>query len=151
MGQRVSVRLEPDLEERPTELPTEFEKILRGERALKLWFGQLSPSMRREIGKWIGEAKTAPTRLQRAERMAERLALAMEGERELPPILRAAFARTPKALDGWQRLTLNQRRGHLLGIYYYEAVAARERRAAKAVEEALRAAERTSPAPEPKR
>jgi uncharacterized protein YdeI (YjbR/CyaY-like superfamily) len=149
VGQRVRIVLEPDLEERPTELPAEFEAALRGERELKRWFGQLSPSMRREIGKWIGEAKTAATRQKRAEKMAERLMQAMEGERELPPVLRTALARVPKALAGWQRLTVNQRRNHLLGIFYFETVEARERRAAKAVEDALRAAERKPSSLEP--
>jgi len=76
--------------------------------------------------------------------MAERLFLAMEGEKEPPPILRAAFQRQPRALEGWNKLTPTQRRNHLLGIFYYETVEARERRAAKAVDEAMRAAARGS-------
>ncbi|MDR3793538.1 MAG: YdeI/OmpD-associated family protein [Terracidiphilus sp.] len=142
VGEKARIRIEPDLEERPTPMPAELAKLLRGEPELKRWFLQMSPSMRREIGKWVEEPKTAATREKRAEKMAERLMHAMEGERELPPILRAAFARTPKALVGWEKLTATQRRNHLLGIFYYEAVEARERRVAKAVEEALRAAER---------
>jgi uncharacterized protein YdeI (YjbR/CyaY-like superfamily) len=122
-------------------MPTELAKLLRGEPELKRWFLGMSPSMRREIGKWVEEPKTAETRQKRAEKMAERLMHAMEGERELPPILRAAFARVPKALAGWQKLTPTQRRNHLLGIFYYETVEARERRAAKAVEDAVRAAD----------
>jgi hypothetical protein len=74
--------------------------------------------------------------------MAERLLLAMEGEQEPPPVLRAAFLRQPRALEGWNKLTPTQRRNHLLGIFYYDNVEARERRAAKAVEDALRAAAR---------
>jgi len=142
VGQRIRITLTPDLEERDAELPAELAKLLRGERTLNRWFGQLSPSMQREIGKWIAEAKSAPTRLKRAEKMAERLTLAMEGEQEIPPILRVALGHTPKALAGWQMLTVNQRRNHLLGIFYYETVDGRERRAAKAVQDALRAAER---------
>jgi len=95
--------------------------------------------MRREIGKWIDEPKGAETRLLRAERMAERLMLAMEGEKEPPPILRAAFLRDPRVREGWDALTPTQRRNHLLGIFYYQTADARDRRAAKAVEEALRA------------
>ena len=45
-------------------------------------------------------------------------------------------------------MTPVQRRGHLLGIYGYQSVDARERRAAKAVEEALRAAGKSSRAVE---
>ena len=43
-------------------------------------------------------------------------------------------------------LTPAQRRGHLLGIFYYEGVEARERRAALAVEEAMKRARRLNPA-----
>jgi hypothetical protein len=80
--------------------------------------------------------------------MAERLMQAMEGEEEPPPILRAAFLRQPLAQQGWQALTPTQRRGHLLGIFYYETADARERRGAKAVEDALRAAKRRSTPPQ---
>ena len=143
VGKKVRITLEPDLEERPTLIPAELEKALKGDRKLRKWFDAMSPSMRREIGKWVDEAKGAETRLKRAEKMAERLLLAMEGEEEPPPVLRAAFQRQPRAQAGWLKLTPAQRRNHLLGIFYYETVEARERRAAKAVEEALRAAGRT--------
>ncbi|HEV2484106.1 MAG TPA: YdeI/OmpD-associated family protein [Terracidiphilus sp.] len=143
-GEKVRIRLEPDLEERPTLMPAELERELKGDRQLRKWFDAMSPSMRREIGKWVDEAKGAETRKKRAEKMAERLLLAMEGEQEPPPVLRAAFQRQPRALVGWNALTPTQRRNHLLGIFYYETVEARERRAAKAVEEALRAAERNA-------
>jgi uncharacterized protein YdeI (YjbR/CyaY-like superfamily) len=73
--------------------------------------------------------------------MAERMMLAMEGEQTLPPILQVAFRRAPRAQAGWEAMTPVQRRGHLLGIFYYQSPEARERRAQKAVEEALRAAE----------
>jgi uncharacterized protein YdeI (YjbR/CyaY-like superfamily) len=56
----------------------------------------------------------------------------------VPPILRAAFQRQPLAKKGWDAMTQVQRRGHLLGIFYYKEGEAREKRAAKAVEEALR-------------
>lgn len=142
-GDKVRIRLEPDLEERPTFIPAELEKALKGDRKLRVWFDTMSPSMRREIGKWVDEAKSAETRLKRAEKMAERLLQAMEGEEEPPPVLRAAFQIEPRALEGWNKLTQTQRRNHLLGIFYYETVEARERRAAKAVGDALRAAGRT--------
>jgi Bacteriocin-protection, YdeI or OmpD-Associated len=69
--------------------------------------------------------------------------LAMEGEQEPPPILRQFFQREPRALTGWNLLTPAQRRGHLLGIFYYETVEARERRAQKAVDDARRAFEKS--------
>ena len=104
--------------------------------------------MRREIGKWVGEPKGAETRQKRAEKMAERLMQAMEGEDDPPPVLRAAFQRQPHALKGWMAMTPVQRRSHLMGIFYYETVEARERRAAKAVEEALRVVARGAVVPE---
>lgn len=142
VGDKVRIRLEPDLEERPTLIPPELEKELKADRKLRKWFDAISPSMRREIGKWVSEPKGAATRLKRAEKMAERLMQAMEGEQEPPPVLRAAFQCQPRALEGWNRLTVTQRRNHLLGIFYYETVEARERRAAKAVDDALRVAAR---------
>lgn len=142
VGDKVRIVLEPDLEERPTLMPPELEKELKGDRKLRKWFDAMSPSMRREIGKWVSEPKGAETRQKRAEKMAERLLQAMEGEQEPPPVLRAAFERQPRALEGWNKLTAAQRRNHLLGIFYYETVDARERRAAKAIDDALRAAAR---------
>jgi uncharacterized protein YdeI (YjbR/CyaY-like superfamily) len=79
--------------------------------------------------------------------MAERLLQALEGETETPPVLQAAFLRQPQAREGWQAMTPAQRRGHLLGIFYYQTVEARERRAAQAVEEALHRAKRAAVAP----
>jgi uncharacterized protein YdeI (YjbR/CyaY-like superfamily) len=66
----------------------------------------------------------------------------MEAERELPPLLRLAFAREPRALQGWQRMTPAQRRGHLLAIFYYRSPDARERRIAKTIQDALASAAR---------
>jgi len=144
VGKKVRIALEPDMEDRPTLIPAELEKALKGDRKLRKWFDAMSPSMRREIGKWVDEPKGAETRLKRAEKMAERLLQAMEGEEQPPPVLRAAFLREPRALAGWNKLSPTQRRNHLLGIFYYETVEGRERRAAKAIEEALRAAGRTN-------
>lgn len=147
VGKKVRITLEPDVEERPAEIPAELKKLLRGHGALQSWIEKLSPSMRRKIGKWIGEPKSAASRQRRAERMAERLMQAMEGEAEPPPVLRAIFQRQPLARSAWEALTATQRRNHLLGIFYYETADARERRAAKAVEEALGAASASSKKP----
>jgi uncharacterized protein YdeI (YjbR/CyaY-like superfamily) len=144
VGSQVRIGLEPDLEERAVVIPPELTRALKGDRRLPKWFAGLSDSMRREIGKWVDEPKSAGTREKRAEAMAERLLLSLEGETELPPILHAAFLRQPLARKGWEAMTPVQRRGHLLGIFYYQAAEARERRAAKAVEEALRVAKRKS-------
>jgi len=148
LGSRVHIWLEPDLEERPIELPKEFVRELNSDRRLRRWFEQLSPSMRREVGKWTAEPKSAASREKRSVRMAERLMQAMEGEQEPPPVLRAAFARNPAARDAWFALTPVQRRNHLLGIFYYETAEGRERRAAKALELALAARHKGRPAEE---
>jgi len=140
VGERVRIRLEPDLEERAVETPPELERALKGDRRLPKWFAKLSDSMRHEIAKWVSDPKSAKSRQKRAERMAEWLLLTLEGEIEPPPILQAAFQRQPLARKGWQAMTPVQRRNHLLSIFYNQSADARERRAAKAVEEALRVA-----------
>ena len=142
VGAKVRISLEPDLEERPTLMPPELARALKGDRRLRPWFDRLSPSMRREIGKWVDEPKGAESREKRAGKMAERLLQALEGETELPPVLRAALQREPLARKGWEAMTPVQRRNHLLGIFYYETADARERRADKAGEEALRVAKK---------
>ncbi|MGP8252668.1 MAG: YdeI/OmpD-associated family protein [Terracidiphilus sp.] len=147
VGEKVRITLEPDLEEREVLIPPELDKILKSDRQLKKWFGALSDSMRREIGKWVAAATGVETRLKRADRIAERMMHAMEGEIDTPPILKAAFVRQPLAESGWKAMTLAQRRGHLMGISGYEKAESRERRAAKAVEEALKVARRKLSAP----
>jgi uncharacterized protein YdeI (YjbR/CyaY-like superfamily) len=136
--------MEPDLEERPAVVPAELAKALKGDRRLRKWFDGLGYSFRKDIGKWVSEPKSEASRKQRAERMAERLLLTLEGETELPPILHAAFLTRPEARKGWQAMTPVQRRNHLLGIFYYQGVEARESRVEKTVEDALRVARRGS-------
>ncbi|MGB8259030.1 MAG: YdeI/OmpD-associated family protein [Terracidiphilus sp.] len=145
VGAAVRIRIEPDLEERETVIPPELVRAMKADRRLAPYLGAMPPSHQREIGKWVAEPKSAETRVKRAEAMAERLLFALEGETETPPVLEAAFRRQPLARTGWEAMTPNQRRGHLLGISYYGTAEARERRAAKAVEEALKAARRAAP------
>ncbi|MGA9071119.1 MAG: YdeI/OmpD-associated family protein [Terracidiphilus sp.] len=140
MGSLVRISLEPDLEERVAPVAPELARALKSDRRLPKWFAQLSYSNRKEIAAWVTEPKSAEARRQRAERMAERLLLTLEGEIEPPPILQAAFQRQPLARKGWEAMTATQRRCHLLGIFGYQSVESREQRAAKAVEEALRVA-----------
>ena len=125
-----------------SDLPPEFARILKSNRALKKWFESMSPSMRKGFSNFIADAKTTETRQKRAESMAESLMLAMEGELEPPPILRAAFQRQPEARRGWDLMTPTQRKHHLLGIFYPQTVEGRERRAAKALESCLAVARR---------
>lgn len=145
VGSMVEVVLEPDLEDRETAVPAELEKLLRQYTALRKWFEQLSPSAHADIAHRIRAPKSPASRLRRAEQMVERMMLAMEGERELPPILQMEFARQPQARAGWEAMTLIQRRGHLLGIFYYQSPESREKRARKAVDEALSLARQKSP------
>ncbi len=145
VGAAASITLEPDLEEREAVIPPELAKALKGDRRLPKWFAGLSYSMRKAVGDWVLEPKGPEARQKRAEQMAERLLLTLEGETELPPVLHAAFLRQPLARKGWEAMTPVQRRGHLLGIFYYQTADARERRAAKAVDEALTVARREAP------
>jgi uncharacterized protein YdeI (YjbR/CyaY-like superfamily) len=140
VGSKVQIWLEPDMAEQVIELPRELASTLKVDRRLRRWFDTLSPSMRKGIGNFVDQAKGAETREMRAERMAESLMLAMEGEVYPPPILRAAFQAQPLALQGWNAMTPTQRRNHLLGIFYVQTIESRQRRAAKAVEDALRVA-----------
>ncbi len=143
-GDRVRMTLEPDFEERVAVIPKELERALKADRQLRKWFDALTEYMRRTFCAMVSETKSAEARARMAERIAERLLLAMEGERETPPILKAAFARQPLAEAGWKTMTATQRRGLLLAIFYYESPEARERRAAKVVEEALKRARRAT-------
>jgi uncharacterized protein YdeI (YjbR/CyaY-like superfamily) len=141
-GDRAAIALAPDLEERETLLPDELVRAMRGVAGLRRWFDRMTPSHRREIGKFVSEPKSAASRQKRADEMAERLALTMEGEKEPPPILRAAFHRQPLAEAGWNALTPTQRRNHLLGIFYYRTADAREKRAQAAIADALKKTKR---------
>jgi uncharacterized protein YdeI (YjbR/CyaY-like superfamily) len=141
-GEMVEIRLSPDLGDVVIDMPPEFARILKSDRALKKFFEDMSPSMRKGFTNIIANAKTKETRQKRAEAFAESLILAMEGEIEPPPILRAAFQRQPEAKRGWELMTRTQRRSHLLGIFFSQTVDGRERRAAKAIENCLEVARR---------
>jgi uncharacterized protein YdeI (YjbR/CyaY-like superfamily) len=138
VGSMVQIRLEPDFEERPALMPPELAKALKGDRRLRKWFDRLSEYTRRTFGALVDEGRSPEARTTRAEQIAERLLLTMEGELETPPILRAAFLRQPLAESGWKAMTEAQRRSHLLGIFYYRSAETRERRAAQAIDEAIR-------------
>jgi len=143
-GQKVRIRLEPDLEERPAHVPSELAAALKQDRALRKWFDALSYYNRKTMGAIVSQPRSAEARRLRAEKIAEWLMLAMEGERELPPILKAAFQRQPLARAGWDAMTPTQRRNHLLGIFHYQSAKCRETRTAQAVDDALRVAKSKS-------
>jgi uncharacterized protein YdeI (YjbR/CyaY-like superfamily) len=135
-GSTAHFRLEPDTAERKAILPVELKRALSQDRSLRRWFDNLSYSIRKWIGDWIVQPKSAEARARRAEQIAERLLATMEAEKELPPILKAAFARDPRAFAGWQRMSPSHRRHHLLGLFYYRSPEARDRRLAKMLDEA---------------
>ena len=138
IGSMIDLTVSPDLEERKAELPPEFEKILKREKALAKWFSKLSDSTRLEIGKWLEGVKGPEARQRRVDQMAERLLLTMEGEKIIPPVIDLAFRRNPAARKGWDALTPTQRRGHLLGVFYYQSPEAREKRVGKLVADCLK-------------
>lgn len=140
VGGTAEIVLEPDLEERVATVPPELEKLLKQDKALKKWFEGMSYSMRKYMEDAVRAAKSQAARVRRAELEVERMMLAMEGERELPPILQAALRRSPKAAEGWKAMTPVQRRGHLLGIFYYQSPEARQKRTEKAVADAVKRA-----------
>jgi uncharacterized protein YdeI (YjbR/CyaY-like superfamily) len=142
VGATAKVRLEPDTEERTVAIPPELLSILSEERALLRWYQTLNYSTRHDIANWIAEVKSPEARVRRATQLAERLLATMEAEKELPPAIRMAFARDPRAQEGWQLMSPARRRGHLLGIFYYREPAAQARRIGKAVRDAFEMAEK---------
>jgi len=138
LGEAAEFRLEADLEPREAELPDELAVLLDEEPGLREWFGELTEYMRREIGKWVVGVKSDEARMRRAEQMAERLLATMEGERELPPVVEAAFRARPKARAGWGRMTPAQRRGELMAVFYYHTPEAKRKRVEKLCDAAER-------------
>ena len=135
-GDPAQFRLERDLEVRKAIMPAELKRAFSQDRALQRWFDNMSFSMRRWICDEVARPKNVETRVRRAERIAEQLMATMEAEMELPPILKAAFARDPRAFEGWQRMTPTQRRYTLLSIFHYRNPESRERRITMMLEEA---------------
>ena len=142
LGETVQFRLEPDTAKRVAIVPPEFQRILNEDRSFRRWFDQLAFSIRKWICDWVTNVKNPQAHVRRAEQVAEQLLSTMEAELNLPPILKLAFARDPRAYQGWQSMTRLQRRGHLLGIFYYRSPEARDRRIAKMLDDALAYAER---------
>jgi uncharacterized protein YdeI (YjbR/CyaY-like superfamily) len=135
-GDNARVRLENDLEQRTAEIPAELEREFRQSKALRRWFENLSLSIRKDIVARVLKPKSQEARKRQAGVLAEVLYSAMDAERDLPPFLRAAFSLRPRAYEGWQRMSPTQRRHHLLGIFYYRGVEARQRRIEKMLADA---------------
>jgi uncharacterized protein YdeI (YjbR/CyaY-like superfamily) len=141
-GMSARFRLEPDHAARIVIMPAELQRLLSQERSLRKWFDGLSYSLRNELCKQIARAGNPTVRLRRAERLAECLLSTMEAERELPPALQFALAQNSLAHEGWRLMTPARRRGHLFGIFYYQSAGARDRRTAKAIDDAVQLAEK---------
>jgi uncharacterized protein YdeI (YjbR/CyaY-like superfamily) len=142
VGAIARFRLEPDTEERTVTIPEELKRVLAEDRSVLRWFDKLNYSIRKWIVDWITNVKSADARVRRSEQVAEQLMSTMEAERDLPPMLQLAFARTPRAREGWEQMSASRRRGQLLAIFYYRTPEARARRLARVVEEAAALAEK---------
>ncbi|MGA2978385.1 MAG: YdeI/OmpD-associated family protein [Terriglobales bacterium] len=143
-GSVARLQMELDSEERIVTIPEELTRLLSQDRSLRRWYDELNPSTRGDIAKWITEPKGAAARVRRTEQIAERLLSVMEAERELPPILQVAFARHPRAREGWDSMSASRRRGHLFGIFYYRTPDGQARRIDKMLEDATAHAEKMS-------
>jgi len=143
-GTTAEFLLEPDTEERVVTLPAELKRILAEDRSLRRWFETLNYSIRKWLVDSIAQPKSAAARVRRAEQVGEQLFSVMEAERELPPALRLAFTRDPRALEGWNLMTPRYRRGSLFAIFCYRSPEARDRRIQKVVDEAIVLTEKKS-------
>lgn len=143
-GSTASFRVEPDTEKRPIVIPPDLQRYFDEERDLKRWYNKLNESARRDIGRWITDVKSKDAQARRAEQIAERMMATMEAELDLPPAIRTALTRDPRAMEGWKMMSETRRRGHLMGIFYYRQPAAQAKRLAKAVQEAFQVAEKAA-------
>jgi uncharacterized protein YdeI (YjbR/CyaY-like superfamily) len=143
-GTTAEFSLEPDTEERLVAVPAELKRMLAEDKTFRRWFDALSYSIRKWISDWVVQPKSASARIRRAEQVAEQLFSAMEAERELPPVLKLAFTRDPRALEGWDLMSPGHRRGLLIAIFYYRSPEARSRRIQKVVDEAIALAAKKS-------
>jgi uncharacterized protein YdeI (YjbR/CyaY-like superfamily) len=141
-GETAHFHLVPDAAKPIASVPPELQRILNEDRSFRRWFDQLSFSMRKWICYWIVNVKSPEARVRRAEQVAEQLLSTMEAELDLPPILKLAFARDPRAFQGWQSMTPTQRRGYLLSIFHCRTPESRDRRISKMLEDARARAEK---------
>jgi uncharacterized protein YdeI (YjbR/CyaY-like superfamily) len=117
------------------ELPQVLLDAFDEEDEAVAWTLALSAWMVRELSAWVMEPKSEASRQKRAERMAERLMLTMEAERELPVFLARAL-NAAGAMRGWKELTSMQRRMLLLAVYRPVGMEGRERQVARLVDAA---------------
>ena len=140
-GSAARFRLEPDTAERRVTMPAELERALAEDRGLRRWFDAFSYSIRRWLTDIVAQAKGAEARERRAARVAEMLLAAKQAEKELPPWIRGAFERNPRAYEGWKKMSALRRRGNLMAVFYYRDPRSQARRLAKVVKDAHAVAE----------
>jgi len=73
IGDRIRVRIEPDVEPREVEVPEDLARALGEDRAASQAFEGLSYTHRKEYVQWVVEAKRPDTRRRRVERTIEML------------------------------------------------------------------------------
>lgn len=72
-GDEVQITVEPDIEPRVIEIPTELKKAFKVEKQAKTFFDKLSYTHQREYVMWINEAKREETRQNRILKVVEML------------------------------------------------------------------------------
>lgn len=73
IGDRIRVRIEPDVEPREIEVPEDLAHAFRRDKAASQAFDGLSYTHRKEYVQWILEAKKPETRQRRVEKTIEML------------------------------------------------------------------------------
>ncbi|WP_260698433.1 YdeI/OmpD-associated family protein [Tunturiibacter gelidoferens] len=81
VGAMVDFAIEPDLDEREAVVTPEFERLLKRQKKLAMWYGEQSESMRREVGKWLGAVKSVEARQRRVEQMPSECCWPWRGRR----------------------------------------------------------------------
>jgi len=137
VGEMVEVVIEVDTEERKVTVPAVLKKVLAEDKSLMKFFGSLTYSIQKFIVTSVMDPKSPQARERRAEQFAMQMFETLEGEREIPPILKVAFMENPKARIGWEKMTPTQRRHTLFSIFYYRKPDSRARRLGKAMQEML--------------
>jgi len=123
-------------------VPAVLKKVLAEDKSLMKFFSSLTYSIQKFIVDSVMDPKSPQARERRAELFAVQMLETLEGERETPPILKAAFMENPKARIGWEKMTPTQRRHTLFSVFYYRNPDSRARRLEKAVQEMLQRAEK---------
>jgi uncharacterized protein YdeI (YjbR/CyaY-like superfamily) len=133
-GTTASFTVMPDLAAHELRMPAELKDALKEDRLLKRFFDNLSPWIQRALADSVNDSKSAEVRRRRSMQLAERLLQTMDAEQDLPPMLRMTLRRHRGAEDAWARLTVGQRRQHLLVIFGSRTPEAQMKRLEKMIE-----------------